>query len=91
MSAVIESNTVFSKELDFKPVNYSHPSYKYSKVLPLSGSNTVTVLPNSQTETLLEIPTKVFNSTKSILTFTQTHAATGAVCYFNHEDTLNSS
>lgn len=85
-----EGNTVIAKQLDYKPLNSSHPTYKLSKVLPLSGGQTVTVTPSGGQETLFEIPTKCFNLAQSILYYSlATPAGANAKYNWLPEDILN--
>ncbi len=43
MSAIIDQSTAIAKELDYKQVKYSAPSYQYSRILPLSGTQSLTL------------------------------------------------
>ena len=71
--------TKISQEIDYKAISHSHPSYRLSKLLPLSGTQTVTVSSAGSTqETLIEIPTKCFNLGESILYWRRTIAAQAA-------------
>lgn len=56
MSAIVEQSTAIAKELDYKQVKFSHPSYQFSRILPLSGSQSVTLTGGGNQEVLFEIP-----------------------------------
>jgi hypothetical protein len=67
MSAVVEQSSVISKELDYKMMKYSHPTYNLTRILPLSGTQDVAIQNGSgNQERLFELPTKVFNPSESI-------------------------
>lgn len=80
-------STTISHELDYKPVEYSCPNYRFSKILPLSGSQTVTLGAASTQETILEIPTKAFNLANSVLSWDRTIALVGGRSIWTPEDT----
>lgn len=80
MSGKIEDVYV-APQLDYKKYNYSYPVYKHSKILPLAGTQTVTVTQAGGQETLFEIPSKVFNLSKSFLSFTMTPQASASFNY----------
>jgi hypothetical protein len=54
-------------QMDYKFKNYAGPKYKFSRVVPLSGSQIVNVPLNSTAEVLMEIPTNVFNFAESYM------------------------
>lgn len=72
MSAIVEQSTAIAKELDYKQVKFSHPSYQFSRILPLSGSRSLTLTGNGNQEVLFEIPTKAVNFSQSLLSWTTT-------------------
>jgi hypothetical protein len=87
--SVVQDSTAISNELDYKILQSSHPTYRLSKILPLSGSQSVTVTPSGGQETLFEIPTKAFNLSESSLYFNiATPAAANTRFNFMFEDTL---
>ncbi len=65
----MESDHVVNNEIDYKVRSYSYPKYKFSRVLPLSGSTTLAVGATSQQEVQFELPKKVFNLSKSLLEY----------------------
>ena len=67
--AQVDSGLVVAQELDYKKIEASHPSYELSRVLPMSGSQSVTISATSQIETMMELPAKVMNLSKSSLSF----------------------
>lgn len=67
-----------SKELDYKKFSKSVPSYKLSKLVPISGSQSVTVTSAGGQECVFEIPPNAVNLSKSFLQFSFTPAAAGA-------------
>jgi hypothetical protein len=79
---------VMAPELDYKKVAYSHPTYKLSKLLPLSGASSVTITPGSNPESQIEIPTKAHNWAKTNLVFNMNPDATAAAYNYLFEDTL---
>jgi hypothetical protein len=62
----VESHEIPS-QLNYKFKNYSGPKYKFSRVVPLSGSQVVDLPISSTAEVLMEIPTNVFNFAESYL------------------------
>lgn len=60
-------SSLIPAQLDYKRLDYAGPKYKFSRVVPLSGSQTVTIPVASTAETLMEIPTNVFNFAESYL------------------------
>lgn len=69
--------TLSESQTNYRPETKIYPSYRLSKVLPLSGSTRVGVNASTQ-EVFFEIPTKVFNLSESTLTFTRYVAAQAA-------------
>lgn len=73
MSAVVEQSVVISKELDYKMMKYSHPTYSLTRILPLSGTQDVSITNGSgNQERLFELPTKCFNISESIFSWDTT-------------------
>lgn len=72
MSAIIDQSVAISKELDYKQVKFSHPTYQFSRILPLSGSRSLTLTGGGNQEVLFEIPTKAINFAQSLMTWTTT-------------------
>jgi len=58
-----------SKELDYKKVLSSHPSYTLNKVLPLTGGSQTTLSAAGGNDTMFEIPSYVFNFSHSRFDF----------------------
>ncbi len=87
--SVVHDSTAISNELDYKILQSSHPTDSKSKILPLSGSQSVTITPSGGQETLFELPTKAFNLSESSLYFNiATPAAANTRFNFMTEDTL---
>ena len=59
-----------SSQLDYSKVLSSHPTYALSRILPLSGSQDTTITAAGGNETIFEIPSKVYNFSRSRLDFT---------------------
>jgi hypothetical protein len=57
-----------SDQLDYKNEVFVHPSYRYNKILPLSGETTQTISPGI-TETIFELPVYAMNLAQSFITF----------------------
>lgn len=69
-------------QLIYKPVVQYQPSYRLSKLLPLSGSQTVNILSGGSTsECIFEIPTKPFNLSECILSYKRVFAGQGVGNY----------
>jgi hypothetical protein len=60
-------NTV-SNQLDYKIYDFTHPTYQFSKCLPVSGGNSWNISAAGQ-EILIELPVKAYNFSKSVLYF----------------------
>lgn len=58
-----------ASQLDYKKEQYIHPSYRMTKVLPLSGSTSVPVTTGGGQETIFEIPVNAVNFARSYITF----------------------
>lgn len=67
-----------SKQLDYKKTLYSHPEYSLTKLLPQSGLQQFNLSNTGAPDTYFEIPTNVFNLSRSHLFFTITPTASGA-------------
>jgi hypothetical protein len=70
------SETLVSKELDYKIYTNSHPTYAHSKIMPQTGTLSLTMTPTGGEETIFEISPKVINLAKTYLQFTCTLAIT---------------
>ena len=55
------SGHVVPAQLDYKFKNYAGPKYKFSRVVPLSGSQQVDLPVASTAEVMIEIPTNVID------------------------------
>ena len=73
--------SVVSRELDYKPVVISHGSYQLSKVT--SQLQLAKLTNTSGLESIFELPPKVMNFSKSILSFTATAPTSGGNPVFN--------
>lgn len=58
-----------STELDFRPKVLEHSQYRWSRLVPITGGQTVTLQPSTTTECSFEIPTKVLNLARTRLEF----------------------
>src|SRR6185312_6038014 len=73
---------VISQEIDFKPREFLHPTYKLSKLTPIEGSQSQTVTPTAVTENNFKIPNRrAWNPSESWVTFTWTPGASPANNY----------
>jgi len=61
--------TVKASQLNYRKDVFVHPSYRMTRVLPLSGSTIQTVNTTGGQETIFEIPVNAVNFAKSYLTF----------------------
>lgn len=78
-----------SKQLNLQPIQMSVPKYGFSRISPLTGSNSFQIGAGSTQEMLFEIPTKVANLSRSVLSYTKTIADQGAGLYaWDFADTL---
>ncbi len=64
-----EERSVIAPSLVYSDGVSSHPQYKLARLVPLSGSQTLTITPSATQEVLFELPTNVMNLSKSFLTF----------------------
>jgi hypothetical protein len=55
------------EQLNYSRKNYAGPKYKFSRIVPLSGSQQVDIPLSSTAEVLMEVPTNVFNNAESYL------------------------
>ena len=78
MSALVVENTQIAKQFDYKTFRSTYPVYRHSKLLPQSGTQFVGLNTTGTQETLFEIPTKVFNPSECILSWTRGVAAQAA-------------
>lgn len=60
---------MIAQELDYAPALATNPSYRYSKLVPQSGTQSVSLSTNQTTETLIEVPTKCVNLSRSVLQY----------------------
>ena len=77
MNVYTNMSLLVTKELDTKVHDISAPDYKFTRIYPQTGGQTVT--PGSSTaETIFEIPTKPINLARSTITWTRSILAQGA-------------
>ena len=74
--AVVKS-TVVSGSLDYTKLDYSHSTIAYQKISP-TQSGPIVIAPTADTEVFFDIPVRVSNLAKSILTGSAVIAASGA-------------
>jgi hypothetical protein len=74
--------SIVAQELDYGTHTISHGSYQYSKVTQQTGTTTVTINTGGN-DSIFELPPKVYNFAKFILSFTMTPVAGGAANRFN--------
>lgn len=55
------------EQTDYQRKSYAGPKYKFSRIVPLSGSQTVNIPIASTAEVLMEVPTNVHNWAESFL------------------------
>lgn len=67
-----------SKELTYRKVPVSHPTYHLSQITQQTGSADFVVTPSGGQESIFELPTKTFNLARSVLSFTATPTGPGA-------------
>ena len=78
-----------SKQLNLQPIKISVPKYGYSRISPQTGSNSFQIGAGSTQEMIFEIPTKVANWSRSVLSYTKIIADQGANKYaWDFADTL---
>jgi hypothetical protein len=78
---------VVTKELNYSIKESIHPSYKKSRVLTQNGSQSVSLSNTGTSESLFELPTKVFNFAQSKLKFNVAYAA-GAAYVWRWKDNI---
>jgi hypothetical protein len=77
-------------QLDFSIKDYAGPKYKFTRLVPLSGFQTVTIPTNTTVEVLIEIPTVVFNGHESFLSGTLSLPIEGAaIMTWLYADTIS--
>ena len=78
---------VVDEALDYSKVVHSYGTYQLSRVVQQTGGQTVTVTLSGGQESVFELPPKVFNLSKSYLSFNLAPPATGTkqagIPYFN--------
>lgn len=57
-----------ANQLDYKKVVYTHPTYRYNKVLMQRGGQQITFTSQGGNDYIFEIPVKVINLAKSYFT-----------------------
>jgi len=77
-----------SKQLDYQKHSFAHPTYKYNKVLPLTGMQTQVISTASGAENIFEIPVNAFNLAKSFLQFTARGVALADRANYFYNDCL---
>ena len=86
MATHSEQGHLYAKELDYKVLSSSFPSYRMSKLIQQSGGQTASIPINGDAESIFEIPTKCINLAKSTLSYTRTVIAQAAYSR-TYEDT----
>ena len=84
-------NVLISPALDYKQMSVSRPTYRFSRLLPNTGSSSLTVTSAGGQEILIEIPAgKAFNLSESRLLYSITNIATAgaAISYWYRADIL---
>lgn len=76
-----------SNQLDYKKESFIHPTYKLNKILPQSGSQSVTINTGGN-DTMFEIPVKAFNLARSLLCFTIAPSVNAGAYYYAYKDVL---
>jgi hypothetical protein len=64
--------SIVATELDYKAKSISHGSYQLSKVIQQTGGQTISLTASGGLESIFELPPRVMNLGKSILSFTST-------------------
>jgi hypothetical protein len=70
--------SVIARELDYSKKDFSHASYQYSKFTQQSGGQTVTISGSGGQESIFELPPKVYNFSKFIMSYVATPTAGAA-------------
>jgi hypothetical protein len=81
--SLVDAKHVITPTIEFKKVDIDYSTYSFSRVVPMSGSQSVTVPAASTIDTLFKIPTKVHNWAKSVLAFDVSIATPGVTPKFN--------
>lgn len=63
------SEMLTSDKLDYKSMDYAHPTYRFNRILPQSGSQNVTITTAGGQESVFEIPVSAFNLAQSELSY----------------------
>lgn len=71
-------DVLVGSEIDYTRKIVEHGSYEWTKILPITGGQTVALSDTSTAETMFEIPTKMINLARSHLTFDVGFQAPGA-------------
>src|SRR5690242_3983971 len=70
------SESIIAKQLDYKKVDYSHPTYIHSRITQLTGGTTATLAGTGGEESLFELPANTaFNLARTCANFTYQLAA----------------
>lgn len=70
--------SAIAPQLDYSKIPYLHPQYRYSKILPNTGLQSLSVTTAGGQSLIFEIPVKPINLSRSILSFTATYGLPGA-------------
>jgi hypothetical protein len=70
--------SVIARELDYSKKDFSHASYQYSKFTQQSGGQTVTISGSGGQESIFELPPKVYNFSKFIMSYVATPTGVAA-------------
>jgi hypothetical protein len=81
MASKLSDNVVISPEMDYHPVDFRHPTYKFQKIPLQAGGTSINPLYATQgVESIWELPIKAFSLPESYITGTFTP---GASTHFN--------
>ena len=75
-------------QLIYKPVVQYQPSYRLSKLLPLSGSQTIPISGTATSEVIFELPTKPFNFSECVLSYQRNIAGQAPNYAWTFTDTI---
>lgn len=82
-------DVIVGAEIDYTRKIVEHGSYEWTKILPITGGQTVALSSTSTAETMFEIPTKMVNLARSHLAFDLCFQAPAAgIANFIHADGL---
>lgn len=84
----MSNSVVVSQSITYKPQQVFQPKYQLSQLTPQTGSTTITLTPSGRPETIFEIPSRVINLSKSILTFDVTPASEGTKARYMYADNI---